>query len=155
MVLPSRLHWIRNRPWRDRIRRRQLNRECGRAQGLVPLSSLLCCLQSLPFSSTWVSFMPTASLLSSSLMIPTPPPYLPSTALFPCLCVPISPHLELQNMLCQEARERLLPAFSVSKWEWSWSCWPWGWEEGGVWMEQVSAMNGEWVYLIDLQVTFP
>ncbi|KAM5202533.1 rho family-interacting cell polarization regulator 2 isoform 4-T4 [Hipposideros larvatus] len=26
MVLPSRLHWIRNRPWRDRIRRRQLNR---------------------------------------------------------------------------------------------------------------------------------
>ncbi|KAM9233393.1 rho family-interacting cell polarization regulator 2 isoform 2-T2 [Dugong dugon] len=28
MVLPSRLHWIRNRPWRDRIRRRQLNREC-------------------------------------------------------------------------------------------------------------------------------
>uniref|UniRef100_A0A8I5NF41 Rho family-interacting cell polarization regulator 2 n=4 Tax=Papio anubis TaxID=9555 RepID=A0A8I5NF41_PAPAN len=25
MVLPSRLHWIRNRPWRDRIRRRQLN----------------------------------------------------------------------------------------------------------------------------------
>ncbi|XP_027803904.2 rho family-interacting cell polarization regulator 2 isoform X1 [Marmota flaviventris] len=26
MVLPSRLHWIRSRPWRDRIRRRQLNR---------------------------------------------------------------------------------------------------------------------------------
>ncbi|XP_069880548.1 rho family-interacting cell polarization regulator 2 isoform X5 [Dipodomys merriami] len=26
MVLPSRLHWIRNRPWRDRIRRRRLNR---------------------------------------------------------------------------------------------------------------------------------
>ncbi|XP_005003345.2 rho family-interacting cell polarization regulator 2 isoform X4 [Cavia porcellus] len=26
MVLPSRLHWIRNRPWRNRIRRRQLNR---------------------------------------------------------------------------------------------------------------------------------
>ncbi|XP_036198934.1 rho family-interacting cell polarization regulator 2 isoform X5 [Myotis myotis] len=26
MVLPSRLHWVRNRPWRDRIRRRQLNR---------------------------------------------------------------------------------------------------------------------------------
>ncbi|KAM5299780.1 rho family-interacting cell polarization regulator 2 isoform 2-T2 [Ctenodactylus gundi] len=28
MVLPSQLHWVRNRPWRDRIRRRQLNREC-------------------------------------------------------------------------------------------------------------------------------
>ncbi|XP_052013639.1 rho family-interacting cell polarization regulator 2 isoform X4 [Apodemus sylvaticus] len=26
MVLPSRLHWIRNRPWRDRIRRRRLHR---------------------------------------------------------------------------------------------------------------------------------
>ncbi|XP_072801682.1 rho family-interacting cell polarization regulator 2 isoform X3 [Vicugna pacos] len=39
MVLPSRLHWIRNRPWRDRIRRRQLNRLPSRPPEIMLVGS--------------------------------------------------------------------------------------------------------------------
>ncbi|XP_077911877.1 rho family-interacting cell polarization regulator 2 isoform X4 [Halichoerus grypus] len=39
MVLPSRLHWIRNRPWRDRIRRRQLNRLPARLPEIMLVGS--------------------------------------------------------------------------------------------------------------------
>ncbi|XP_031290967.1 rho family-interacting cell polarization regulator 2 isoform X1 [Camelus dromedarius] len=39
MVLPSRLHWIRNRPWRDRIRRRQLNRLQARPPEIMLVGS--------------------------------------------------------------------------------------------------------------------
>lgn len=36
MVLPSRLPWIRSRPWRGRVRRRQLNRECPKGVACAP-----------------------------------------------------------------------------------------------------------------------
>ncbi|XP_044116019.1 rho family-interacting cell polarization regulator 2 isoform X1 [Neovison vison] len=39
MVLPSRLHWIRSRPWRDRIRRRQLNRLPARLPEIMLVGS--------------------------------------------------------------------------------------------------------------------
>nr|XP_027803906.1 rho family-interacting cell polarization regulator 2 isoform X3 [Marmota flaviventris] len=39
MVLPSRLHWIRSRPWRDRIRRRQLNRLSTRLPEIMLVGS--------------------------------------------------------------------------------------------------------------------
>ncbi|KAL2791393.1 rho family-interacting cell polarization regulator 2 isoform 4 [Daubentonia madagascariensis] len=39
MVLPSRLHWIRNRAWRDRIRRRQLNRLPARLPEIMLVGS--------------------------------------------------------------------------------------------------------------------
>ncbi|XP_076999911.1 rho family-interacting cell polarization regulator 2 isoform X6 [Tamandua tetradactyla] len=39
MVLPSRLHWVRNRPWRDRIRRRQLNRLPARPPEIMLVAS--------------------------------------------------------------------------------------------------------------------
>ncbi|XP_004712537.2 rho family-interacting cell polarization regulator 2 isoform X2 [Echinops telfairi] len=39
MVLPSRLHWIRNRPWRDRIRRRRLNRLPARLPEIMLVGS--------------------------------------------------------------------------------------------------------------------
>ncbi|XP_043305861.1 rho family-interacting cell polarization regulator 2 isoform X2 [Cervus canadensis] len=39
MVLPSRLHWIRNRPWRDRIQRRQLNRLPARLPEIMLVGS--------------------------------------------------------------------------------------------------------------------
>ncbi|XP_053760821.1 rho family-interacting cell polarization regulator 2 isoform X8 [Panthera pardus] len=39
MVLPSRLHWVRSRPWRDRIRRRQLNRLPARLPEIMLVGS--------------------------------------------------------------------------------------------------------------------
>ncbi|XP_039072637.1 rho family-interacting cell polarization regulator 2 isoform X2 [Hyaena hyaena] len=39
MVLPSRLHWVRSRPWRDRIRRRQLNRQPARLPEIMLVGS--------------------------------------------------------------------------------------------------------------------
>ncbi|XP_072585111.1 rho family-interacting cell polarization regulator 2 isoform X3 [Vulpes vulpes] len=39
MVLPSRLHWIRSRPWRDRIRRRQLTRLPARLPEIMLVGS--------------------------------------------------------------------------------------------------------------------
>ncbi|XP_053511847.1 rho family-interacting cell polarization regulator 2 isoform X1 [Artibeus jamaicensis] len=42
MVLRSRLHWIRSRPWRDRIRRRQLNRLPARLPEIMLVGAQSC-----------------------------------------------------------------------------------------------------------------
>lgn len=88
MVLPSRLHWIRNRPWRDRIRRRQLNRECP--DGLLP--TLCLCFPHFPATHSFLALCKSSPIspLSSSL----PPSCAPfSNGLWyflPTLSLPIS-----------------------------------------------------------------